>query len=175
MCVSSFSTTFVWNIFLSKKNWARYDWKCMLVFMWSTLYPCPILMKLECSSQNFEIYSYVKFSDNPSNERRVVPCGRKDRWDMTKLIVAFRSFEEAPKKFLSPHLRGVHNEIYENGQIMHVILTFYCRHGECKHACFRKNVCLASETLNVCGIACVQFSFETHYSASTTLQHMGSE
>jgi len=25
MCVLSFCTTFVWNIFHSKKNWARYD------------------------------------------------------------------------------------------------------------------------------------------------------
>jgi hypothetical protein len=46
ICVSSFSTTFVWNIFHSKKNWARYDRKCMLVHMESNLYSCPILMKL---------------------------------------------------------------------------------------------------------------------------------
>jgi hypothetical protein len=28
-----FSTTFVWNISHYKKNWARYDKKCLLVFM----------------------------------------------------------------------------------------------------------------------------------------------
>ena len=28
MCVSSLSTTFVWNIFYSKKNWARYNQIC---------------------------------------------------------------------------------------------------------------------------------------------------
>jgi hypothetical protein len=28
MCVLIFSTTFVWNIFHSKKNWARYNKKC---------------------------------------------------------------------------------------------------------------------------------------------------
>jgi hypothetical protein len=33
MCISSFSTTFVWNIFHSKKNWVRYDTKCISVFM----------------------------------------------------------------------------------------------------------------------------------------------
>ena len=33
MCVSVFSTTFVWNIFHSKKKWARYDQKCILVFV----------------------------------------------------------------------------------------------------------------------------------------------
>jgi len=35
MCVFTFSTTFVWNISHSKKNWARYDQKCVLVFVWS--------------------------------------------------------------------------------------------------------------------------------------------
>ena len=45
-CVSSFSTTFVWNISHSKKNWARYDEKCILVFVYSAFYSCPILMKL---------------------------------------------------------------------------------------------------------------------------------
>jgi hypothetical protein len=33
MCVLIFSTTFVCNIFLSKKNRGRYDKKCILVFM----------------------------------------------------------------------------------------------------------------------------------------------
>jgi hypothetical protein len=32
-CVFLFSTTFVWNISHSKKNWARYDKKCISVFM----------------------------------------------------------------------------------------------------------------------------------------------
>jgi hypothetical protein len=29
MCVLIFSTTFVWNISYSKKNWAKYDKKCL--------------------------------------------------------------------------------------------------------------------------------------------------
>jgi hypothetical protein len=33
MCVLIFSTTFVWNICHSEKNWARYDQNCVLVFM----------------------------------------------------------------------------------------------------------------------------------------------
>jgi hypothetical protein len=33
MCVLIFSTTFVWNIFYSKKKWARYDQKYTLEFM----------------------------------------------------------------------------------------------------------------------------------------------
>ena len=40
MCVLIFSTPFVWNISHSKKNWARYDQKCILVCMWSTGYCC---------------------------------------------------------------------------------------------------------------------------------------
>jgi hypothetical protein len=37
MCVVIFSTAFVWNISHCKMNWARYDYKCMLVFLKS---PC---------------------------------------------------------------------------------------------------------------------------------------
>ena len=33
----------------SKKNWARWDQKYILVFMQITRYSCPILMKLESS------------------------------------------------------------------------------------------------------------------------------
>jgi len=33
MCVLIFCTTFVWNISHSKKNWRRYDEKCILIFM----------------------------------------------------------------------------------------------------------------------------------------------
>jgi hypothetical protein len=37
----------------------------------------------------------MKFYENPSCGSRVVQCGRKD---MTKLIVAFRSFVDAPNE-----------------------------------------------------------------------------
>jgi len=43
MCVLIFCTTFVWNISNSKKNWARYDRKCISVCMYSTGYTCQIL------------------------------------------------------------------------------------------------------------------------------------
>jgi len=40
----------------------------------------------------------TKFNENPSSESRVVPCEQIDRpTDMTKLIVAFRDFANAPK------------------------------------------------------------------------------
>jgi len=74
--VSIFSTPFVWNIFYSKNNWARYDRKCMLVLLESTLYSCSILMKLEFFKEIFEKYSNVKFHDNPFSGSRVVACGQ---------------------------------------------------------------------------------------------------
>jgi hypothetical protein len=37
-CVLIFPTTFIWNIFHSKKNRARYNQTFILVFRWSTLY-----------------------------------------------------------------------------------------------------------------------------------------
>ena len=41
----------------------------------------------------------MKFHENPSNGSRVVACGRTDRrTDMTKLIVDFLNFSNAPKK-----------------------------------------------------------------------------
>jgi len=56
-------------------------------------------MKLEFTVQNFEKYSTIKFHENLSDGSRVVPCGRTGGWtDITKLIVAFRSFANALKK-----------------------------------------------------------------------------
>jgi hypothetical protein len=97
-----FSTIFFWNISHSKKKWARYT-KCIFVFMWITLYSFPTLMKLEFSQQTLEITSNTIFHENPFSRRRVVPCGRMDgrtdgRTDMTKLIVAFRSFTNSIKE-----------------------------------------------------------------------------
>ena len=42
--------------------------------------------------------SNAKFHENQSSDNRVDPCGQTDRQtDMTKLIVAFRSFVSEPK------------------------------------------------------------------------------
>ena len=62
--------------------------------MWSTCYYFQILMKLEFLerfSKNSQISNFIK---NPSIGSRVVPCGRTN---MTKLIVAFRNFANAPE------------------------------------------------------------------------------
>ena len=44
MSFLTFSTTFVWNISHSKKNTARCDLKCILVFVYSTGNYCKILI-----------------------------------------------------------------------------------------------------------------------------------
>jgi hypothetical protein len=46
--------------------------------MSSTVYYCPILMKLEFSRQLFEKYSDIKFNENPSSGSGDVPCGLSD-------------------------------------------------------------------------------------------------
>jgi hypothetical protein len=46
------------------------------------------------AAELFHADGHIKFHENPSVGSRVVPCGRTD---MTKLIVAFRNFANAPK------------------------------------------------------------------------------
>jgi len=53
----------------------------LLVFMKSTSYSWQTLMKFEYSRQIFEKYSNIKFNENPSRGRRVVPCVLKKRTD----------------------------------------------------------------------------------------------
>jgi hypothetical protein len=67
--------------------------------MYSTLYSCQVLKKLELAQQIFEKYSNIKFHENSPSGSRVVLCGQMDgrRTDMTKLIVAIRNFANAPK------------------------------------------------------------------------------
>jgi len=58
-------------------------------------------MKLDLYQQIFEKYPNIKFHENPCSGSRTVPCGRTDgQTDMTKLIVAFRNFANAPKNDL---------------------------------------------------------------------------
>ena len=78
ICVLGLYSTYVWNISHSKKNWARYDKKCVLVFRWSTHYSCQILIKLEFCPQISETYSDIKYHESLSSGSWVVPCGRTD-------------------------------------------------------------------------------------------------
>ena len=76
-----FSTSFFWKISHAKKNWARYDHKCVLIVIKSIRYSCHILMKLEFSRKIFEKYASIKFHENPPSQSGVVPWGRRDRHD----------------------------------------------------------------------------------------------
>jgi hypothetical protein len=92
MCVSIFSTTYVWSIFHSKKNWLRYDRKNILVYMKSTCYSFDILMKI-----GLPWHFFLKFSlicrKTPSSGSRIVPC----RWtDMMNVIVTIHYFANVP-------------------------------------------------------------------------------
>jgi hypothetical protein len=57
-------------------------------------YSCQILMKVVFPQECFNKYSNIKFHENSSSGRRVVPCGQAD---MTKLTVDFHDFVNAPK------------------------------------------------------------------------------
>jgi hypothetical protein len=59
---------------------------------------CQILIKLELSRQISETYSNIKFYENPSSGRRIIPSLRTDG---TNLVLVFRSFANAPKNKLS--------------------------------------------------------------------------
>jgi len=75
MSVLILFTTSVRNISRSKKNYARYDQKCILVFVESTHYSCQSLMKLQISWEIFKKYSNIKFQENPSSGSQTVACG----------------------------------------------------------------------------------------------------
>jgi hypothetical protein len=99
-----FLRTFVQNISHFKKNWARYNKKCILDFMESTRYSCPILIKLEFSQQIFEKCSNIKFCYNPFSGCLDDPCVQMDgrtevQTDVTKLIVIFCNFANALEKY----------------------------------------------------------------------------
>jgi hypothetical protein len=76
-------------------------------------YSCQIFKKLEFSRKIFEKYSNVTFHKNLSGGSRVLPCGRTD---MSKRMVAFRNFANAPKnglyserKIWSSYIQGAYD------------------------------------------------------------------
>jgi hypothetical protein len=93
-----FPTTFIWNISHSK-NSAGYCHKFENVFKWKTRYSFPILTKLESSQHTFVTSSNIKFHQNPSIGRRVVPYIHTYRQADMKLIVVFHNFVNGPKKW----------------------------------------------------------------------------
>jgi hypothetical protein len=123
ICVSIFSITFIWNVFQSKKDCARYDQKCVLVFKYSISYYCKILMKTEFSRKFFEKLSTFIFYDYSFSWSRVVPSGQTDgqtdgRTDMTKLTVAFRNFANSSKKVINLFLKCQINGLLVTSKIL---------------------------------------------------------
>jgi hypothetical protein len=96
-CVLIFFTTFVLDISHSTKNSARYYYKCTYNGTWTAGYSCQILNTPELSLQVFEKFSNTKFQKKsvqwePSSSMRT-----DGRTGMTKLILAFSNFANAPK------------------------------------------------------------------------------
>jgi hypothetical protein len=62
--------------------------------------------KLELSRQIFEIYSNVKFDENLSSRKWIVPSVSMDRQiEITKLTVAFCNFANVPSKGMNRSIR----------------------------------------------------------------------
>jgi hypothetical protein len=71
-----FLYNFCLNIFSFYEELSEIWSKTCIVFIQSTLFSCPILIKFEFSPQIFEKLSNIKFHENPSSGSRVLPCGR---------------------------------------------------------------------------------------------------
>jgi hypothetical protein len=92
-----FSTTFVETFLILRPN----EWDMIKICIGFHV-KCHLLLSDFNESLTFanicEKFPNIKFHETPHSESRVVPCGETDRrTDMRKLIVAFRSFANAPK------------------------------------------------------------------------------
>ena len=90
MCILISSSDFVWHISHSKKNWARYNQKCLVVFVQCTRYSSQILMKLEFSRQTLEKYSNIIFTKiRPAGAEffHEQTYGRRDRHDEANTLL----------------------------------------------------------------------------------------
>jgi len=65
--------------------------------MQSTLYSCPILLKLAFSRQIFEKYSSIKFHENPPSRSQVVPCDRLFEYTMAVTVSGLSPFHSESK------------------------------------------------------------------------------
>jgi len=77
MCVLIFFTVYVENVSHSKKNFAKYDHKCIFVPIYNSCYSCPILKKNEFSQQIFDKYTNIDFHEHRSLAAELFHV---DRW-----------------------------------------------------------------------------------------------
>jgi hypothetical protein len=76
----------------------KYDYKCILVVMYSAHHSCQMLMKSEFCWHDFKKYPNIKFHEISSSGSQVVPCGQSDgQADISKLIVTSCNFANVPK------------------------------------------------------------------------------
>jgi len=76
---------------------------------------------------DFQKILNIKFHENASNGSRVVPCGQTDgqadrQTDMTKLIVTFRNFVNAPKKVSGKTLQYLNRKHFRCLQFLSLVL-----------------------------------------------------
>jgi hypothetical protein len=109
MCDLISSTTFIWNISHFKKNSARYCHKCTYIFMWNTRYSCQILWNLNFLGRFSKGAQISNFYENPPSGSWIVQADRQT--DMTKLIVAVRSFSSALRNVLEQLLGLTHEPV----------------------------------------------------------------
>ena len=102
MCTLIFSKTFVWNIYHYKKNWARCDWKCTLVLT----QVLPIFV-VQYFNETWILSTYFRKNTQLSDFLKIQFMWAEmyhadwlTDWqtDMTKLVVAFRSFANVSNK-----------------------------------------------------------------------------
>jgi hypothetical protein len=107
MCFFS-SATFVWNIFRSKKNSARYH-KCICL---QVQYPLPLsdFKSTGIFSKDFRKLSNIKFRENPLTGGRVILCwqtdGRADGHDEANR--RFSQFWYASNKYYAFHTQLIY-------------------------------------------------------------------
>ena len=88
-------------------------------------------MKLVFPRQFFEVYSDIKFHENPSSGRWIVPSGETD---MTKLSVALYNSAKAPKNFwLCLHC---YSTLHHTVCTLHAVHIAACNNGH-THSLFR--------------------------------------
>ena len=82
----------VWNISHSRKNLARYDQQCKLIFMYSTHHSRQILMETQFFRHFF--WKSTQISNFTKIRQYKLICSMETGWrtDMTRLIVAFYNF-----------------------------------------------------------------------------------
>jgi hypothetical protein len=172
MCVLISSTTFVWNISHSKKNWAaRYDQKCISVFMWSTVIVVGVwwnLNFLDSFSKNTQISNFMKI--RPVGAELFDVGGRTDGWtDMTKLVVALRNFANAPKKLTLIQHRKVPSTIEVTVMISYRIYIAWINNSWLNEVVRKLHSIHAPSPLQTRHINCIQFTHHPRYKHDTQI------